>query len=338
MTTRAADGGRPPRSARRPAGGRRRGAAVPAGRPRSCRASAARCSRRRRRPRAHGRSSGVAAGRGQAAGGGHGPARRVDPQDVVELADPVAAAEQVHEAAERDRRGVVLGHREASAPPAPSVPGRSRRPASRRRWPSGRRRAPPGRRPPPRRRPRPVPGSTPPRCSTRWSGRGRTRRCGPEAGLDARPEPLVERRSRVPRRARHARQVERGRDQRGQHHGACGAAGAAAAGAVEREREIGDWPSATASTPAPDARLTAAVECCSGSGAFLDGSAAEARALEGRGQVGLIERADVGARRDDLVDPVEDLVGEGDVEAGEQVVEAAPSCVPRAVRWSPRDA
>ena len=37
--------------------------------------------------------------------------------------------------------------------------------------------------------------------------------------------------------------------------------------------------------------------------------------------VGLVEGADVGAGRDDLVDPVEDVVGEGDVQAGEQAVE-----------------
>jgi len=48
----------------------------------------------------------------------------------------------------------------------------------------------------------------------------------------------------------------------------------------------------------------------SGGGAFAGGPAAEVRALEGRGPVGHVERADVGARRDDLVDPVEDLVGE----------------------------
>jgi len=60
----------------------------------------------------------------------------------------------------------------------------------------------------------------------------------------------------------------------------------------------------------------------SGGGALTDGSAAEVRVLEGRGQVGgLVGRADVGAGRDDLVDPVEDLVGERDVDAGEQVIE-----------------
>jgi len=55
--------------------------------------------------------------------------------------------------------------------------------------------------------------------------------------------------------------------------------------------------------------------------AFTGGSAAQARILEGRWQVGLVERADVGAGRDDLVDPVEDLVGERDIGAGQQVVE-----------------
>ena len=40
-------------------------------------------------------------------------------------------------------------------------------------------------------------------------------------------------------------------------------------------------------------------------GAAIDGPAAEARVLEGRGHVGLVEGAHVGAWRDDLVDPVE---------------------------------
>jgi hypothetical protein len=62
----------------------------------------------------------------------------------------------------------------------------------------------------------------------------------------------------------------------------------------------------------------------SGGGAFIDGPAAEVRALEGRGKVGgLVGRADIGAGRNDLVDPVEDLVGERDLDAGEQVVEGA---------------
>src|SRR5450631_1144404 len=59
----------------------------------------------------------------------------------------------------------------------------------------------------------------------------------------------------------------------------------------------------------------------SGGGASAAGSAAEVGALEGRGQVGrLVRCADVGAGRDDLVDPIEDLVAEPDVDAGEQVV------------------
>jgi hypothetical protein len=45
------------------------------------------------------------------------------------------------------------------------------------------------------------------------------------------------------------------------------------------------------------------------------------RVLDRRWHVGLVERADVGAGRDDLVDPVEDLVGQGDVDAGQEVVE-----------------
>src|SRR5664280_64210 len=59
----------------------------------------------------------------------------------------------------------------------------------------------------------------------------------------------------------------------------------------------------------------------SGGGAFADRSPAQTRILEGRGHVGLVERADVCAGRDDLVDPVEDLVGECDVETGQEIVE-----------------
>jgi len=66
---------------------------------------------------------------------------------------------------------------------------------------------------------------------------------------------------------------------------------------------------------------TAALRECSGSisgaGPLIDGSAAKVRVLKGWGQEGLVERADIGAGRDDLVDPVEDFVGERDVEAGE---------------------
>ena len=56
-------------------------------------------------------------------------------------------------------------------------------------------------------------------------------------------------------------------------------------------------------------------------GAFLTGSAAKLQALHGRRLVGLVEGANVGAGRDNLIDTVEDLVGERDVDAGEQVVE-----------------
>ena len=59
----------------------------------------------------------------------------------------------------------------------------------------------------------------------------------------------------------------------------------------------------------------------SGGGAFLTGSAAKLQALHGRRLVGLVEGANVGAGRDNLIDTVEDLVGERDVDAGEQVVE-----------------
>ena len=59
----------------------------------------------------------------------------------------------------------------------------------------------------------------------------------------------------------------------------------------------------------------------SSSGAFADRSAPEARALECWGHVGLVERADVAAGRDDLVDAVEDLIAERDLETGQEIVE-----------------
>jgi hypothetical protein len=71
----------------------------------------------------------------------------------------------------------------------------------------------------------------------------------------------------------------------------------------------------------------------SGRGAGGRGAAAQARVLQGWGLVGLVEGADVGAGRDDLVDAVEDVVGEGDVQAGEQAVEVGPWCGRREVRW-----
>jgi hypothetical protein len=46
----------------------------------------------------------------------------------------------------------------------------------------------------------------------------------------------------------------------------------------------------------------------SGGGAFGGGPAAQVRAPQGRGRVGHVERADVGAGRNDLVDLVEDMV------------------------------
>jgi hypothetical protein len=54
----------------------------------------------------------------------------------------------------------------------------------------------------------------------------------------------------------------------------------------------------------------------SGCGAFGLGAAAQVRVRQGWGLEGLVEAADVGARRDDLVDAVEDVVGQGDVQAG----------------------
>jgi hypothetical protein len=59
----------------------------------------------------------------------------------------------------------------------------------------------------------------------------------------------------------------------------------------------------------------------SGVGAFGQRPASKRRVLRGRGDERLVERADVGAGRDDFVDAVQELVGEADVEAGEQIVE-----------------
>jgi hypothetical protein len=47
----------------------------------------------------------------------------------------------------------------------------------------------------------------------------------------------------------------------------------------------------------------------------------QARVFEGRRLVGLVESTNVGAGRDGLIDTVEHVVGEADVQAGEQVVE-----------------
>ncbi len=87
--------------------------------------------------------------------------------------------------------------------------------------------------------------------------------------------------------------------------------------------------------PADDGELRVAIEdylgsgailsrlpCESGKGmrsggAFIDGSVAEAGAMEGRGQVGHVERADIGAGRHDRVDAVEQGVVEPDLGAGE---------------------
>jgi hypothetical protein len=54
----------------------------------------------------------------------------------------------------------------------------------------------------------------------------------------------------------------------------------------------------------------------SGRGACGQGPATQAQVLEGRRLVGLVEGTDVGTGRDDLVDAVEHVVGEGDVQAG----------------------
>jgi hypothetical protein len=59
-----------------------------------------------------------------------------------------------------------------------------------------------------------------------------------------------------------------------------------------------------------------------GDGALAGGAAAEVWVLEGGRQVGgLVGQADVGARRDDLVDLVVNVVAERDVDSGDQVVQ-----------------
>lgn len=59
-----------------------------------------------------------------------------------------------------------------------------------------------------------------------------------------------------------------------------------------------------------------AVGMCSGGGTLTAGPAAEGRAQEcGEKGGGLVGRADIGAGRDDFVDPVEDVVGELDLDA-----------------------
>src|SRR5208282_4093987 len=62
-----------------------------------------------------------------------------------------------------------------------------------------------------------------------------------------------------------------------------------------------------------DGTVVVGEEMRSGGGAFTGGPTAQARIHQGRWQVRLVERADVGAGRDDLVDLVEDVVGERDV-------------------------
>lgn len=55
----------------------------------------------------------------------------------------------------------------------------------------------------------------------------------------------------------------------------------------------------------------------SGRRAFGPGAAAQGGGFQGGRQAVLVEGADVGTRRDDLVDAVQYVVAEDDVEAGE---------------------
>ena len=65
----------------------------------------------------------------------------------------------------------------------------------------------------------------------------------------------------------------------------------------------------------------AAVEArVSGCGALVERAAAQFRLLNRRRHVRLVEGADVGPGRDDLIDPVQDLVGEDGIHAREEVL------------------
>lgn len=76
-----------------------------------------------------------------------------------------------------------------------------------------------------------------------------------------------------------------------------------------------------------DSRLPACVDGharadrTSGRGSLDNRAATQVGVLEGWGSVVLVERADVGARRNDPVDLVEEVVGEHDVRAGQEIVE-----------------
>jgi hypothetical protein len=56
-------------------------------------------------------------------------------------------------------------------------------------------------------------------------------------------------------------------------------------------------------------------------GALAERAAAQLRPLDRRRHVCLVEGADVGSGRDDLIDPVEDIVGKDDVHPREEVIE-----------------
>ena len=59
----------------------------------------------------------------------------------------------------------------------------------------------------------------------------------------------------------------------------------------------------------------------SAGGALAEGAAAQFRLLDRRRHVGLVEGADAGSGRDDLIDPVEYIVGKDDLHPREKVVE-----------------
>src|SRR5699024_3754467 len=61
---------------------------------------------------------------------------------------------------------------------------------------------------------------------------------------------------------------------------------------------------------------------CSGRSTVVDRATAQVRHGKWLWHVrGTVAHADIGSRRDDVVDLVEDLVGEGDVHTGQQVVQ-----------------
>jgi hypothetical protein len=71
--------------------------------------------------------------------------------------------------------------------------------------------------------------------------------------------------------------------------------------------------------------LTISGVVISGGGAFVEWASAQSGLLDRWWYVDLVEGADVGSGRHDLVDAVEDVVGQSDVHSGDQVIELVHS-------------